>query len=95
MKRLSIFYLLDQLEEAPPTHRRSRDEFDLDRQSASWMKRCSCSTLVTARPGHGMKSRAAADAHLVRLLEQPLPEQGVMMPMILAYVRSVENDLQS
>src|SRR5512141_2506637 len=45
---------------------------------------------MAAESGHRLERRAATDAEPVRLLEQPLPEQLPVVPIVLADVEAAE-----
>ena len=49
--------------------------------------------VVPAEAGHGAKRRSAADAELIGLFEQPLPQQATVVAGVLVNIESAEGSL--
>jgi hypothetical protein len=46
--------------------------------------------VVPPEPGHGAEGRATADAQLIRLFEQPFPDQVAVMALVFMHIKSQE-----
>jgi hypothetical protein len=67
------------------------DELDLYRECAGQFKEeLLVKHVMAPETRHSAESRAAADAELVSLLEQPFPYEPVVMAMTLVHVESQE-----
>ena len=65
------------------------DEFDLHCKRAGQFEEVRfVQHVMPSESRHGLERRAAADAELVRLLQQPFPYELMVMAMALVHIKS-------